>query len=145
MCHSDIQCTLLGHMRLWRRVVRRRPGAATGQHPSISMWRHPPSLARWHPVKETQKYKKLDKSYDSWCQDEFYAYDIWDLTSGLGGLMGLFIGWSFLSILFLVYGLLENMLMLCCDRQQRWSSIYLFIYIYLFMYLYLQYILIYVL
>ena len=31
-------------------------------------------------------------------QDEFYAYDIWDLTSGLGGLMGLFIGWSFLSI-----------------------------------------------
>ena len=53
------------------------------------------------------------------CQDEFYAYDIWDLTSGLGGLMGLFIGWSFLSIMFLVYGLLENMLMLCCDRKQR--------------------------
>ena len=53
------------------------------------------------------------------CQDEFYAYDIWDLTSGLGGLMGLFIGWSFLSIMFLVYGLLENMLMLCCDRKQH--------------------------
>ena len=40
-------------------------------------------------------------------QDEFYAYDIWDLTSGLGGLMGLFIGWSFLSIIFLMLGLAD--------------------------------------
>ena len=52
-------------------------------------------------------------------QDEFYAYDIWDLTSGLGGLMGLFIGWSFLSIIFLLYELSERMIVLCCNRQDK--------------------------
>ena len=51
-------------------------------------------------------------------QDEVYAYDNWDLTSGLGGLMGLFIGWSFLSIIFLMLGLAENMIVLCFNRKQ---------------------------
>ena len=33
-------------------------------------------------------------------EQEFLNYDIWDLTSGLGGLLGLFIGTSFLGIIF---------------------------------------------
>ena len=51
-------------------------------------------------------------------QDEVYAYDNWDLTSGLGGLMGLFISWSFLSIIFLMLGLAENMIVLCFNQKQ---------------------------
>ncbi|XP_023331127.1 uncharacterized protein LOC111703419 [Eurytemora carolleeae] len=41
-------------------------------------------------------------------QNEFFAFDIWDLTSGIGGLMGLFVGGSFLSLIFLLYMALEN-------------------------------------
>ena len=52
-------------------------------------------------------------------QTEFYAYDIWDLTSGLGGLMGLFIGWSFLSIIFLLYQGLENIVVIFCKPGVR--------------------------
>ena len=44
-------------------------------------------------------------------QDEFYAFDIWDLTSSLGGLIGLFIGWSFLSICFLIHDSLRNIVL----------------------------------
>ena len=41
-------------------------------------------------------------------QIEFFAFDIWDLTSGIGGLMGLFVGGSFLSLIFLLYMAMEN-------------------------------------
>ena len=41
-------------------------------------------------------------------QTEFFAYDIWDLTAGLGGLMGIFLGWSFLYIIIQLYMVLEN-------------------------------------
>ena len=51
-------------------------------------------------------------------QDEFYAYDIWDLTSGLGGLMGLFIGWSFLSIFFSFIDLFRKMFDMC-NRENK--------------------------
>ena len=44
-------------------------------------------------------------------QYEFYAFDIWDLTSSLGGLIGLFIGWSFLSICFLIHDSLRNIVL----------------------------------
>ena len=50
-------------------------------------------------------------------QDEFYAYDIWDLTSGLGGLMGLFIGWSFLSIFVSFVDLSKNILNLFSNKS----------------------------
>ena len=36
-------------------------------------------------------------------QTEFYAYDIWELISGLGGLMGIFLGWSFLFVIVQIY------------------------------------------
>ena len=52
-------------------------------------------------------------------QTEFYAYDIWNLTSGLGGLMGLFIGWSFLSIIFLVYRTTERVLGIFCKTGEK--------------------------
>lgn len=57
-------------------------------------------------------------------QDEFYAYDIWDLTSGIGGLMGLFIGWSFLSIIFLFYGLAERIMEMICNKQKPQNVIH---------------------
>lgn len=41
-------------------------------------------------------------------QTEFYAYDIWELTSGLGGLMGIFLGWSFLFVIVQIYQAGEN-------------------------------------
>ena len=62
-----------GHMRLWRRVERRRPGAAAGQPPSISMWRPPPSLARWQGVKETQNKK------DASCWMSGWVLRVWHL------------------------------------------------------------------
>ena len=53
-------------------------------------------------------------------QDEFYAYDIWDLTSSLGGLMGLFIGWSFLSILYLAHETLHKLSVVAMKQIKMW-------------------------
>ena len=53
-------------------------------------------------------------------QDEFYAYDIWDLTSSLGGLMGLFIGWSFLSILYLAHETLHKLTVVAMKQIKMW-------------------------
>jgi len=43
-------------------------------------------------------------------QSEFFAFDEGELASGLGGFMGIFLGWSFLSVLGKVYEGLEGML-----------------------------------
>ena len=56
-------------------------------------------------------------------QDEFYAFDKWDLTSSLGGLMGLFIGWSFLSICFLIHDSLRTVALLFRDRYPKLKMI----------------------
>ena len=52
-------------------------------------------------------------------QDEFYAFDKWDLTSSLGGLMGLFIGCSFLSICFLIHDSLRTVVLLFREKYPK--------------------------
>jgi len=42
-------------------------------------------------------------------QTEFYAYDVGELASGLGGFMGIFLGWSFLSMMAKIYEGMEEM------------------------------------
>ena len=42
-------------------------------------------------------------------KEEFWVYDVWDLTSGLGGLLGLFIGTSFIGILFAILNFIEKL------------------------------------
>ena len=50
---------------------------------------------------------------------EFLAYDVWDLTSGLGGLLGLFIGTSFLGIIFTAVDLTQKLYHLCKMNQRK--------------------------
>ena len=56
-------------------------------------------------------------------QTEFFAYDIWELTSGLGGLMGVFLGWSFLYIIVQVQNLSNRVCIMhekirCCIKKK---------------------------
>ena len=52
-------------------------------------------------------------------QTEFYAYDIWELTSGLGGLMGIFLGWSFLFVIVQIYQAGEDFVLKFCIKEDE--------------------------
>ena len=55
----------------------------------------------------------LDVKTSSYNQKtEFLTYDIWELTSGLGGLLGLFVGTSFLGIIFGLQNITEKLFLI---------------------------------